>query len=125
MPYFEWTLPDLLNSTAFSPHPLLSFSTSPASSSNSPSPQSWTDREKRHTILSKSLSYQLLAALAYLHHPSRGIGHRDVKPLNVVLDQEGCVRVIDFGIAWAGGRARVGDLWPEEEGKMYFEVSTG
>jgi serine/threonine protein kinase len=124
MPYIQYTLFDLISSSSFSPHPLLSFST--VHPTRSP-------REDRFTLLAKSIIYQILSALAYLHDPRRGIAHRDIKPCNILLTGEGLVQVIDFGIAWKGlnsGKEMDGkdvlndDLWPETE-KMYFEVATG
>lgn len=120
MLYIPYSLTDLLCSTSFSPHPLVSFSTF---TDRIPNP-----RELRFTVLAKSIMYQILSALAYLHDPARSIAHRDIKPNNILLTAEGCVKLIDFGVAWKHGEdlaTRKGELWPEFSEKMYFEVSTG
>jgi beta-lactam-binding protein with PASTA domain len=43
---------------------------------------------------------QIVLALRFAH--KRGIIHRDIKPHNVILDEEGRAKVTDFGIARAG-----------------------
>jgi serine/threonine-protein kinase len=43
---------------------------------------------------------QILRAARFAH--KRGVVHRDLKPHNVIVDEEGRARVTDFGIARAG-----------------------
>lgn len=55
----------------------------------------------RHTppaTAAAAIMTQLLEALAYAH--AAGVVHRDVKPHNVIVDTEGIVHLIDFGIAF-------------------------
>jgi len=47
------------------------------------------------------IALQLLAALRFAHR--RDVVHRDVKPHNVMVLKDGRVKVMDFGIARAGG----------------------
>jgi beta-lactam-binding protein with PASTA domain/predicted Ser/Thr protein kinase len=50
--------------------------------------------------LAVDLTVQILRAARFAH--KRGIIHRDIKPHNVIVDNEGRVKVTDFGIARAG-----------------------
>jgi cyclin-dependent kinase 8/11 len=76
------------------------------------------------SVVAKSIIHQVFSGIAYLHSAERRIAHRDIKPRNILLDTSGRAVLIDFGVAYsptAGPR----DVWPEPEGKMYFEVGSG
>ena len=119
MPYIPYSLDELLQSSRFSPHPIISFGTTTSPSS--------TPREVEFVVLSKSIVFQVLCGVSYLHSELQ-IAHRDIKPSNVLLTPSGCAQLIDFGIAFRVGEdraAKARDLWPESAARMYFEVSTG
>jgi serine/threonine-protein kinase len=46
-------------------------------------------------------SRQVCAGLDYAH--SHGVVHRDVKPANIMIEANGTVKIMDFGIAKSGG----------------------
>ena len=66
-------------------------------------------RSRRTLPLSDKISYleQICAGLHFAHHA--GIVHRDVKPANIMVDREGVVRILDFGIARIEGSAMTQD----------------
>ncbi len=40
---------------------------------------------------------ELMAAINYIH--SLGICHRDLKPENLLIDYDGCLKMVDFGLS--------------------------
>lgn len=63
------------------------------------------DRVVREKALSRqqitSIVVQLCDILAYLHGQRPAIIHRDIKPQNIIVDEQGKITLIDFGISRA------------------------
>src|SRR5579863_6019952 len=59
------------------------------------------DRDSLHMRTKLDIMAQVCSALAYAHR--QGMIHRDVKPANVIVQRDGLVKLLDFGIARAGG----------------------
>src|SRR5207253_8820400 len=77
--------------------------------------QEFADQHRPSPRQAARLVAELARAVAYLH--ARGIIHQDIKPRNVLVDDQGRPRLIDFGLArlrhawcddtgdWIGGTA--------------------
>lgn len=59
-----------------------------------------SDRDSLHLRAKLDIMAQVCSALAYAHR--QGMIHRDVKPANVIVQRDGLVKLLDFGIARAG-----------------------
>ena len=115
MPFLPLSLVHFLISPNFTPHPF---------PPDTPE-RAFKLQEEQFIVISKSLIFQVLCAVAFLH--DRRIAHRDIKPGNIMLSKEGCVKLIDFGVSSKNepDTEKTHDLWPESQNRLYFEVSTG
>jgi len=51
----------------------------------------------KYPVIALMISYKIIEAIEYTHQ--NGIIHRDIKPDNIMISQDGQVKVMDFGIA--------------------------
>src|SRR5271154_2691689 len=54
---------------------------------------------KNDLPLRDTLKYSIQIADALARAPSAGIVHRDLKPANIIVGEDGCVKLLDFGLA--------------------------
>ena len=58
------------------------------------------------------------AAIGLQHAHEEGLVHRDIKPANLMLDRRGTVKILDLGLALAGGDDEDGSLTREHDEKV-------
>ena len=110
MPLILLPLTVLLSSPLFTPYPI----TGPYSALARPvlKSQQQSGATSPFVVVAKSLIYQLLLAISYLHSQDPPISHRDINPGNVLIDIDGTVKLVDFGIAWTEPENRQSSLSP-------------
>ena len=75
--------------------------------------------------LTKSYLYQLLQGILFCHQ--RRVLHRDMKPQNLLIDKNGCIKIADFGLARAFGipvRVYTHEVWTDTELSCHLSRST-
>jgi serine/threonine protein kinase len=82
---------------------------------------------KLNPDLIRSIIFQSILGIAHMH--DQGVAHRDINPRNVMIDWDGTIKIIDFGLAWTGGDQQEGveggKVWCETKDDMICDVGTG
>jgi serine/threonine-protein kinase len=63
------------------------------------------DHAPMPNLILLELVCQILSGLSAAHE--KGVCHRDIKPGNVMVDRYGCVRIMDFGIAYLASSEQI------------------
>jgi serine/threonine protein kinase len=79
---------------------------------------------KLNPDLIRSIIFQSILGIAHMH--DQGIAHRDINPRNMMIDWDGTIKIIDFGLAWTGGDQEEDErVWLETKEDMICDVGTG
>lgn len=70
--------------------------------------------------LARNLFTQLLTGIDYLH--SMGVVHRDIKPQNLLITNDGTLKIIDFGVSHLSSIWDRSDLCSNYEGSPLFQA---